>query len=107
MIGKLCEGLCPSVFSMYSVSVSHAGSISSKSSLLTFVVQKTAIKIALASPKWDGTGTRANKIAEGRCVNAIVLIFPIRRARDPATMLEIAATNDVVKKVFPRVPSSM
>lgn len=49
---------------------------------------------------------RARKVEEGRWVNAMVLIFPILRARDAATKLDRAAIIDVVKNVLPSVPSS-
>ena len=39
-------------------------------------------------------------------MNAMVLMFPIRRARDAATRLERAAMSDVVKKVLPSVLDS-
>lgn len=43
---------------------------------------------------------------EGRWVNAMVLMFPILRARDAATKFDKAAIIEVVKKVLPSVPSS-
>jgi hypothetical protein len=36
----------------------------------------------------------------------MVLMLPIRRARDAANRLDIAAMVEVVKKVVPRVPGS-
>jgi len=72
-----------------------------------FVVQNTAIRIARADWKLRGRGMRARRMADGICVNAIVWMLPIRRARDPDMMLEMAATRDVMKKVLPRVPSLM
>ena len=39
-------------------------------------------------------------------MKAIVLTFPMRRAREAAMRLERAAINEVVKKMVPRVPSS-
>lgn len=68
-------------------------------------VQNRAIRRALATPKVEGKGMSARKIAEGRWVKAMVLMLPIRRAREAATRLERLATKDVVKKVVPSVPS--
>lgn len=51
------------------------------------------------------TGTKARRMAEGKCVKAMVLTFPIRRARAPAKRFESAATSQVREKVLPSVAS--
>jgi hypothetical protein len=64
------------------------------------------MRIARVTWKLDGMGIKARKTADGRWVNAIVLILPIRRARDAATRLDRAATSEVEKNVLPSVLSS-
>lgn len=44
-------------------------------------------------------------MADGRCVNTIVLILPMRFAMEDARSMEIAAMMEVVKKMLPKVPS--
>jgi hypothetical protein len=52
-----------------------------------------------ADRKSLGHGIRERKMLEGVCVNAMVLMFPMRRASDAANRLEQPATRAVVKKV--------
>jgi len=53
----------------------------------------------------SGTGIRARKIADGRCVKTIVWMLPIRFAMEEARSMEIAAMIAVVKNREPRTPS--
>lgn len=52
-----------------------------------------------------GIGIKARKIADGKWVNTIVLIRPIRLDIDDATRLDIAPTMLVVKNRVPSWPS--
>ena len=59
----------------------------------------------IAKPALLGKGIKERKIAEGKCVKAIVLTCPMRFAMDEATRLEIPEIIFVVKKRVPRSPS--
>ena len=60
----------------------------------------------IAKPTLPGSGTKARKIADGKCVKTIVFTRPIRFAMDEATRLEIELAMFVVKNRLPRVPSA-
>lgn len=68
-------------------------------------VEARNMKKTRARGKELGTGIKARKIEEGRCVNTIVLTLPIRFAREDATSIERAETKLVVKKTFPSCSS--
>jgi len=59
----------------------------------------------VARGKEEGMGIKARKMAEGRCVKTIVLIFPNLFAIEEATSIDAAAMMLVVKKREPSIPS--
>ena len=54
----------------------------------------------------EGTGIIIRKMADGRCVNTMVRIRPIRLESDAATKEDIAERNAMTEKIVPSEPSS-
>jgi hypothetical protein len=70
-----------------------------------FELHERRMRNVSASGRELGTGTSIRQRAEGRWVKAIVLMLPMRLAREVAMNIDAAAMMDVVKKMEPRVPS--
>ncbi len=54
----------------------------------------------------EGTGINIKKTADGRCVNTIVRMRPMRLDSEDATSEDIAERMPMTKKMVPKEPSS-
>ncbi len=68
-------------------------------------VQDLRMRNVIAGPRVAGIGISARKMAEGRCVSAIVLTLPILLLMEAATRVLAEAMREVVKKREPSCPS--
>ena len=60
----------------------------------------------MASGRVGMSGTKSSRTFDGRCVNTIVLISPIRLAMRAAESDDTAASRFAPKKITPRTPGS-
>ena len=67
-----------------------------------FCMQDRRMRNIIDNHAWLGNGIRARKMAEGRCVNTMVLMSPMRLESEDAARFEMEEMMFVVKK---RVPS--
>ena len=72
-----------------------------------FCMQDRRMRNIIDSHAELGSGIRARKMAEGKCVKTMVLISPIRLASEDAARFEMEEIIFVVKNRVPSWPSGI
>lgn len=72
-----------------------------------FCMQDRRMRNVMDNHAWLGSGIRARKMAEGKCVKTMVLISPIRLASEDAARFEMEEMMFVAKNRVPSWPSGI